>query len=194
MQNNGPQSHRPKAKLILISVPARDFRKDVRFYEDFLGLDFTRSLTDKSKAYHAQILKEGVFLSISDRDAPSEGVVCFFAVEDLDEAMKEVVRLGGRVKAPPFDLPIHPSALDGYKKLFHSVFGIHPGEVRTIGTAAVAEDPAGQLLGLIQLDPHAELEFKAGRHAEPIPHAIAGHLRDVRALSEGVFGEPEHGR
>lgn len=151
-----------KARLITCSVPSTDIGKSTKFYEGLIGVDFGRSVSD-FVSYYAWA-SAGVKLTVNDPKWQNRSVMLQFAVEDLGAALSEVVELGGKVLVEPFDLPIHPATFDEYRRRYQ-VLGLGKADIVTerLGVVAIIQDPAGNNLGLMQLEPYAEAFFENGR-------------------------------
>jgi predicted enzyme related to lactoylglutathione lyase len=145
---------------IVISVEVRegDLEKTVKFYSEMYGIPFARSLTDVRKSYHAPVSETGLYLQISASDT-HRGVTVQSRVSDLEKALANIKAYGGTVKAQ-FDMPMAPKALPAYRQAVSICSEAHAaaipkGEKVSLGKGAVALDPAGNRIGLIQLEYHA---------------------------------------
>jgi len=168
-------------KVILINVPADDPKRTAEFYSQLLGIEFARTFTDSHVAYHVPISDDGKLLQVQKKFAPDEGVTCYFAVDDLNAAIKDLKAKGATVATQPMDLPISKQVLQDYKEMFKQSYGADAAD--TIGTGAVLKDPAGNRFGLVQLNEHANLMFKYGKYSTQPRHVseerYAIHMRTV---------------
>lgn len=153
------------AKLCMVNVPADDAGKTKDFYSALLGIEFIPAWSDEVESYHAPVSTDGIKFSVQAPGPDQKGSACIFAVDDLEEAKKELKRLGGRVVVEKFSLPIAKSAMNHYRQAVLKV-GVHPDQItENVGTCAVVKDPSGNSLVLVELDKHAQYSFKAGPYS-----------------------------
>jgi predicted enzyme related to lactoylglutathione lyase len=177
-----------KAKLIQCNVPAHDLPKVREFYAKLLGTDdFARSLTEQVVSYHLPISFDGIKLTLTARQHGQEPIVCYFAVEDIHKTLQELRSAGGTVVAGPWALPVDPGVLEEYRT---SVKQFQPDQNpgANVGYSALVRDPDGNIVGLTQLQPDVQKQFKFGRFAVALDdEQVAQHER-ARALGEKVGG------
>jgi predicted enzyme related to lactoylglutathione lyase len=152
-----------KAKLIMCSMPSQDLAKSRAFYGALLGSDaWARALTDQVEAYHQVISSDGIDLNLTQRQSPNETGTCFYSVDDLNQATAALTAAGGAVVRGPFELPIAKDAMADYAA---EVQTFDPGTTITpsAGQCTIMRDPDGNMLGLMQLAPHTQKHFKAGK-------------------------------
>jgi predicted enzyme related to lactoylglutathione lyase len=168
------------AKLIACNVPTSNSPASQAFYKALLGQDFARSYSERVNSHHVPLSNDGLWLWITDRQAADERITCVFAVDNLDHAMASLRNNGGFVFFGPIDTPISPKLMQTYAG---TRGGIPPAHVTpTMGRYALVRDPDGNVIGLMQLEPHAESFFKAGAFAEPLsPQVHAAHQRTMQA-------------
>jgi predicted enzyme related to lactoylglutathione lyase len=154
-----------QCKLAVINIPANDPEKASKFYSNLLALEFTRSPTDAAVSYSAPISEDGVYISIKKKERPDETIGAFFAVENLTEAIATFQSAGGKVISK-HDLPISPKVQKEYAQNYTKVYGPRDGGVpTTMGHCAVVTDHEGNRIGLIEVEEHAHVMFKMGKHA-----------------------------
>jgi predicted enzyme related to lactoylglutathione lyase len=162
-----------KAKLVTCSVPTKNSAAARTFYDTlFGGHDFARSLYhDKVEAYYRPIDEDGLTLSIAERRDDREPITCFFAVDNLDEMIRQLAAAGGKVVVNPTPLPASgsPQELRAAKEVQAS---------NSLGRFATMFDPDGNYLGLIELDNAMQSHF----HARP----------EERKLSKEQVDKLEH--
>jgi len=149
-------------RLIFCNVPVEGAHNEaaLEFYGRLLGRKLVRSLsTEKEHArYHAPA-SHGVQLSIGPKHNPHETVTCYFAVSDLKASIKELEAVKGKLVVGNIRLPsLGGGGGGGAAACANSRFFdvVDPA----LGEAAIMRDPAGNLVGLIQLHPNAEAWFQ----------------------------------
>jgi predicted enzyme related to lactoylglutathione lyase len=172
------------AKLIQCNVPASDLPKVRAFYAKLLGTDdFARSLSDKVVAYHRTISHDGLKLTLTERQRDQEPIVCYFAVENIDQTLRELEAAGGKIVAGPFALPTAPAVVEEY---IENVRKTQPTQKPTgdIGRSALVRDPEGNVVGITELQPEAQKQFKVGPFAVGLDaEQVAQHER-ARTLGD----------
>jgi predicted enzyme related to lactoylglutathione lyase len=177
-----------RAKIIQCNVPASDLPKVRAFYAKLLGTDdFARSLNDKVVAYHRTISHDGLMLTLTARQHGQEPIVCYFAVDNIDQTLRDLQAAGGRIVYGPVDLPTAPAVVEEYKaNVRQSRAADNP--TGDIGRSALVRDPEGNVVGITQLRPESHKHFKYGRHAVGLDaDQIAQHERAV-ALGRKLGG------
>jgi predicted enzyme related to lactoylglutathione lyase len=158
-----------KANLVMVNFPAQNPDSLRDFYEDFLGAEMARGLHPTEDSWHAPISEDGIDVTINQRHDPSEQVVCYFAVDDLDEALRDAEAKGGRILWGPEDIEMPDNLLEDYRKAWNEEYreaGVQVG--RSMGNAAIVEDPEGTAVGVIELARHARGHFKDGKWRQPL--------------------------
>jgi predicted enzyme related to lactoylglutathione lyase len=155
---------RLKAQLVLCNVPSVDTSAATKFYGALLGGDFARGLNDDVESYFRPISKDGIDMTVTQRFDDQERMTCYFAVDDLDAAIKELQDLGGELVVDP--RPVHLSKRAKRYRQEAEKAGFKVGD--RVGTMAVFLDPDKNHVGIMQLEEHAQPHFKAGKHAEPL--------------------------
>ena len=177
------------AKLIMVNVPASNPKAVSSFYSSLLGIDFVPAWSDHVTGFHAPVSADGIKLSVQEPGQGQSGVAIIFAVDDLQGAIAEVEKMGGRAVGSPFDLPISESAMTAYGNAVKTA-GLPTAAVTAkIGTAAVVKDPGGTSLVLVQLDPAAQYSFKTGPYHQGLSTVqMEEHKRELDASSALSFG------
>jgi predicted enzyme related to lactoylglutathione lyase len=157
---------RLKSKLLFVNVPSNNPDSVVGFYNNLLGVDLARSLTEEVTAYHAPIDEDGIDINVTERRYDDEKITCYFGVEDLDDAVGQVEQGGGKVVAGPFEVQVEDKVFEEYKKQqLKELRGQEREEVeRNLGRSVVVIDPDGVPFGLMELTGHAQRHFNFGRY------------------------------
>jgi predicted enzyme related to lactoylglutathione lyase len=151
------------AKLVTCTVPTKNSATAQKFYNTlFGGQDFAHSLNDKIESYFRPIQQDGLTLSIATRHDDREPITCFFAVDNLDETVRQLAAAGGKVVVSPTPMPASgpPQAIKAAQEVQPST---------NLGTFVTMLDPDGNYLGLIQLDDSMQSYF----HARPAQRMLS---------------------
>jgi predicted enzyme related to lactoylglutathione lyase len=143
------------AKLVMCNVPTKNSVAARKFYDMLLGgEDFARSLDDKLESYFRPISQEGLTLTIATRHDAREPVTCFFAVDNLDETVRQLTAAGGKVIVSPYEMPpsAPPQAIAAAQRVHRS---------GNMGRFVTMLDPDENYIGLIQLDDSMQSHFNA---------------------------------
>lgn len=149
------------AKLVICVVPTTNSAAAQHFYNTlFGGQDFARSLNDKIESHYRPIGQDGLTLSINKRSDAREPITCFFAVDNLDDTVRQLVAAGGKVVVNSTDLPVSgpPQAVQTFKDA-RAAQHIPPSI--SLGHFVTMLDPDGNYIGLTQLDASAQHHFNA---------------------------------
>jgi predicted enzyme related to lactoylglutathione lyase len=147
------------AKLVICSVPTQNTAAAQEFYDTLLGgQDFARTLNDQIESYYRPISRDGLTLTIAARQNDRETITPFFAVDDLDETVKELEAAGGKVVVQSTPLPV--SAPAKAKQAFASLAKAQQAPP-TAGNFVGMTDPDGNYLGLMQLQGPLKQRLKA---------------------------------
>ncbi len=174
------------AKLILINAPTRNSEKSRGFYGALLGAEFAHGLNPTVASWWTP-LDQGVDFNITTRYDDRERLTPYFGVDDLDSAIKQLERLGGKVVVAPRDVVLGPEkAREFYiaqqKKEGHNVSN---EEAKTVGRMAVILDPDLNHVGLMQIAPHAQGHFMMGKERAKIsPHEAAAFSAEKKLADE----------
>jgi predicted enzyme related to lactoylglutathione lyase len=149
------------AKLVMCGVPTKNSATAQKFYNTLLGgNDFARSLNDKIESCFRPISEDGVTLSIVARQNDREPITCWFAVDNLDDTVRQLEAAGGKVVVKSTPMPV--SAPPQAKKFFEDAVTSR-GEQPTAssGNFATMLDPDQNYVGLMQLDGPTKTHFRA---------------------------------
>jgi predicted enzyme related to lactoylglutathione lyase len=130
-----------KSKLIICNVPTANTDAARKFYGALVGVDeFERAPTKEVESYFQQISEEGIDLRITERQHDRDhNWTCFFAVDDVERAVKELSEAGGEVAAEPRELDT---------------------ERGSAGRFAVVLDPDRNAVGLVEVNPESRPYFR----------------------------------
>src|SRR5438876_6732431 len=96
-----------KGKLVLINAPTRNSEKSRSFYGALLGVEFAHGFNPNVASWWTPLLR-GVDFTVTDRYDDRERLTPYFAVENLEAAVKELEGLGGRCVVPARDVLLGP--------------------------------------------------------------------------------------
>jgi len=170
---------RLKSQLVLCNVPSVNMGAATRFYGALLGGDFAPGLNDEVESYFRPISRDGIDMTVTQRFDDQERMTCYFAVDDLDAAIRELQELGGELQVPPRPVSLSKRARRYREDAERG--GLRVGE--RVGTMAVLLDPDRNHVGLIQLEEHAQRHFKAGKHAEALTDEQDKEFEEARAAA-----------
>ena len=160
------------AKLVICSVPTKNSAAAQQFYNTLLGgADFAPTINDQINSSYRPISKDGLILTIAARQNDREPITCFFAVDNLDETVKQLEAAGGTVVVNSAPVPV--SAPDQVKQAFADVVG--QNAPATAGNWVGMIDPDGNYLGLLQLDSSTERSLNAGPEGRTLSQAQVQH-------------------
>jgi predicted enzyme related to lactoylglutathione lyase len=149
------------AKLVICHVPTNNSANAQKFYNTlFGGDDFARSLNDKIESYYRLIHQDGLTLTIATRQDQREPVTCYFAVDNLDDTVRQLVAAGGKVVVNSTPLPPSgpPQAIAAAQQLAAAQH-VQPSNI--MGRFVTMLDPDENYIGLIQLDASVQSKFNA---------------------------------
>lgn len=172
-------------RMIFCHIPTTGEHSEAtrKFYGALLGRELIRSLRDDMEEYHAPG-SAGTQLSVGLKRSEHETVACYFAVDNLADAIRHLEAAGGKVVHKPMPLqmkvPVPSSRFIEESCKNREFFGEREP---SLGEAAILVDPAGNLVGLMQLHPTAEVWFQS--HVTP---AQIDSYHEGRANALRVFG------
>jgi len=175
-----------KKKLVLINVGANNVEATVKFYETFFGLTFQRALTTEAVVYNALIDEGGIDLNIGPRHGAQDSITAYFAVNDLNAAIKEAKAAGSKLLWGPAPLQIPLASVSAYKAHVEKHHSDDAKETsgngwNNVGEGALVSDPSGNAVGLVQLASHAQGRYHAGKHQRALTdQQVAGHNDTVK--------------
>lgn len=137
---------RLKSSLVMCNVPTVDGSRAQAFYGALIGTDeFAPGRNPNVQSYWTPISRAGIDLTLTQRYDDQERVTPYFAVDDLDEAITQLVELGGEVVQRAESIPDAPGS-----------------ERKKLGRMAVLLDPDRNHVGIIEIDdPEARRHFRA---------------------------------
>jgi len=148
------------AQLIVYTVPTDDIQKSRLFYEALLGVEMARSLNEGFPSFHA-IVSTGVQFTIDQRPGPGQVPMAQFAVSNLSETVASLEANGGKKLTDPIEMSIAESARDEFARNYRERGGTQ-AVGKSMGRLVVVQDPAGHLVGVVQLNTFAQDAFKRG--------------------------------
>lgn len=150
-----------QAKLVVCNVPTKNPAAARKFYDTLLGgQDFARSLNDKIESYFRPIHEDNLTLSIGTRSNDREPITCFFAVDNLEETVRQLVAAGGKVVLNSTEMPV--SGPPQATKIFNDHLAAQQLQpTNTVGRFATMLDPDGNYVGLMQLEDSIQTHFNA---------------------------------
>jgi predicted enzyme related to lactoylglutathione lyase len=164
---------RLNAKLIAVNVPARNSAAAESFYQALMGTDFARSWTSATHSIHTPLTEDGLWMWLSQRMAPDEGITAWFAVDNLDQTIAALERAGGHRVGGTVDAPIAPALQQTYNQQRPNL-----NPTNTMGKFQLMQDPDGNHLWVGQLEGHAEEYFGVGTHDRGLSQQkVAAHQR-----------------
>ncbi len=181
-----------RAKLVQVNVPSDAPGDTARFYAELFGVDLARSLTDDLEAYHAPVSPDGTYVTVTQRMDPRQvAVTCYFAVDDLGEAVRRLEAAGGTVISGPHDAAVPPRARNFYANSIEGLGG-SAADVQMVRTDGMLvsvmhiADPQGNVIGLMQLASSARVFFKINQFAlSPSP---TGEINSLTAQQMEIHG------
>jgi predicted enzyme related to lactoylglutathione lyase len=90
--------------LATVNVPTNDISKAEKFYQYLVGTQPLINKMSQKDSRYLEIRNDNVILTINPRNHPQETTACYFKVDDLDTAIKNLLQLGGKVITQPFQL------------------------------------------------------------------------------------------
>jgi len=170
---------RLKAKLIAVNVPSNNSDASQSFYQMLLGIDFARSFTEAKHSVHAPLAEQGLWMWVTSRNAPDEGIAPVFAVDDLQQSTTALEGAGGQRIVGPVDAPISPRLQQTYDQLRH---GQHT--TNSMGKFTLMRDPDGSYFWIGQLEEHCHEWFGYGKFDRGLSQGkLDAHQRTKRTGS-----------
>ena len=148
------------AKLVICHIPTKNSATAQKFYNTlFGGDDFARSLAP-IEAYYRPISQDGLTLSMAAPHDAREPITCYFAVDNLDDTVRQLVAAGGKVVVNSTPMPI--SGPPAAQKVFDDAVRARGGQPSNIsGRFVTMLDPDENYIGLMQLEGLAQNQFNA---------------------------------
>jgi uncharacterized protein len=114
-----------KHPIVHVEIPSKDRNADAQFYHELFGWEM-RQIPEMDYATFATGENEvGGGLNPVNENNPPGNIMVYINTDQLQETLQEVERLGGKVIAPPMDIP-------------------------GVGMFAIFSDPTGNSLALLQ--------------------------------------------
>src|SRR4051812_13108323 len=90
-------------RLVFCHIPVDGEHSEAtrKFYGALLGRDLIRSLRDDVNEFHAPS-SAGVQLPVGEGRSTKETVTCYFAVDNLKDATRQLEAVGGKVVVKPW--------------------------------------------------------------------------------------------
>lgn len=172
-----------QAKVVMLNVPSRNLERARKFYSSLLGSDdFVVGLNEAVPSFYRPISEDGLNLMLAHQQDDRERVTAFFAVDDLDEMVKQLQDAGGQLIVAPRDVLV-----SGSPKLMkaHEEVVTRKGQKvsSTSGRMATMIDSEGNYIGLMQLEGDSERYFKAGKHQRPLSKETVSELDEWKKVS-----------
>lgn len=174
------------AKLVFVNAPTRNSEKSRSFYQALLGTEFAHGLNPNVPSWWTP-LEPGIDFNITARYDDRERLTPYFAVENLDIAIKQLEERGGRCVVAPRDVILGPDEgrrfyIAEQEKQGHKV-GLE--DAKTVGRMAVILDPDLNHVGLMQVAPHAHDHFLlTGRRRGQFGEQQVGAFSKMKDLAD----------
>ncbi len=140
----------------------------------------------RSSSFYRPINQDGLTLGIAARQNDREPITCFFAVDNLDATVRQLVAAGGKVVLNSTDLPI--SGPPQAKKTFDDALtkrGAQPSN--SAGRFVTMLDPDENYIGLMQLDNTMQNHFNAQPAQRMLSQAQVDELDNWKQHGEPVM-------
>jgi len=176
-----------QAKLVACNIPTKNSAAARTFYNTlFGGQDFARSLNDKFESHYRPIHQDGLTLTIGTRSDDREPITCFFAVDNLDQMVSQLVAAGGKVvvNATAMAPSGPPQALKTFQDTL-TAQNVQPSN--SVGRFVTMLDPDGNYFGLMQLDDAMQTYFNARPAQRTLSKAQVDALDNWKRHGEPQF-------
>jgi len=163
-----PSAHL-QGKLVFYDVPATNLANSQKFYAALLGTDLAAIPNPKQKGAFHPLSADGIDITVHPRRKmdPPEIPIAYFAVPNLEAALKQLTAAGGkRLNDQIYEIPL-PTG-DALKKYRAEAKAAGHDVGKRIGRGAVVHDPDKNPVGLVQLEGHAAFYFKAAEFHTPL--------------------------
>jgi predicted enzyme related to lactoylglutathione lyase len=185
------------AKLVICNVPTHNSAAARQFYNTLLGgHDFARSLNSGIESYYRPISQDGLTLTIGTRQEPREPITCFFAVDNLEETVSQLVAAGGKVivnsrafsvSGPPEAMNVFEEAQQAQPSSQAQPSGQQAQPSSSAGSFATMLDPDGNYLGLMQMDSSTQQLFNAQPEQRVLSQAQVDQLDNWKQHGEPLM-------
>ncbi|HTN85874.1 MAG TPA: hypothetical protein VL242_19375 [Sorangium sp.] len=157
------------AKLIAINVPSPS-PENRSFYESLVGVESASALSSVRSAHMP--LPDGTWLWLSEpQHANDKAPVAYFAVSDLEDARRGCLAAGGTAVGEIMTMETAEDALAFYGQSLRNL-GVDEPLTPLWGRAALVRDPSGNLLGLVEVEPHSHIFYNLGKYSHGVPSKI----------------------
>jgi predicted enzyme related to lactoylglutathione lyase len=163
-----PSAH-PQGKLVFYDVPATNLANSRKFYAALLGTDLATIPNPKEKGVFHPLSADGLDITLHPRRKmdPPEIPIAYFAVANLEAAIKQLKAAGGKQLYDQIqEIPL-PTG-DALKKYRAEAKASGHDVGKRIGRGAVMHDPDKNPVGLVQLEGHAAFYFQAAEFHKPL--------------------------
>jgi predicted enzyme related to lactoylglutathione lyase len=163
-----PSAHL-QGKLVFYDVPASNLDNSHKFYAALLGTDLAAIPNPKEKGVFHPLSADGIDITVHPRRKmdPPEIPIAYFAVPNLEAAVKQLAAAGGKqLHEQIYEIPLPTGA--ALKKYTAEAKAAGHDVGKRIGRGTVMHDPDKNPVGLVQLEGHAEFYFRAGAAHAPL--------------------------
>lgn len=167
------------ARIIGVSVPIRDTKQSLEFYSHLLGHKMGRSLSDSWVTYYLWG-SAGVKLTFMDMsqmkqpDWETQTIMINYRVNNLHEAEKAIISMGGKKLHGPFPISVSDKVLEDFKSSYEKLMFGDAGDVtKEMGTSMICMDPSGHRFILTELKAYAEKFHENGQVSR---HEMVEHV------------------
>ena len=171
-------------KLVFYDVPATDVGRADGFYSALLGTEnFAPVPEPNSKSLFHPLSADGIDITIHPKreQDPPDIPIAYFAVQDLQAAVRALTAVGGKVVREPMDIPLPTgAALARYEA---SARDARQPVGPRVGQAVVMLDPDNNPVGIVQLEGFSAFYFRAGPFHLPLRADQAEGLSQARAAA-----------
>ena len=162
-----------RPKLCTINIPTTNSEASIKFYSYLCDYEFARSLSERD-SHFAPISRDGALLTLTQRFGKDEAVVCYFGVSDLDKAIEELKKRGGKLIAGPFDMSVPRKMANELRRESGGKFA------PALGKGALLKDPDGNGVGLLCLERWAHEDYRVGDYYTPVTKKqLVNHRRAI---------------
>ncbi len=173
-------------KLVFYDVPASDLDKSRKFYAALLGTDdFAQAPSPKLKSLFHPLSADGIDITIHPKrdQNPPDITMAYFAVDDLQAAVKALVAAGGKKVHGPVDIPL--PAGPGLAQYKASAKAARQQVGGRVGQGVTMLDPDSNPVGIVQLEGYAAFYFRAGPFHTPLRADQYEGLKQASAAAAG---------
>jgi predicted enzyme related to lactoylglutathione lyase len=166
-----------KANVSLVSVPSDNPQQTRDFFSRLLGIDVIPTLEEGQSSFHTVISEDGIDLMIGPRRNPQETQTAYFHVDNLNETLKDVTGMGGKVLWGPQAISMSDAAFQAYQDVYRQEEPHGPHPTKELAQSVVVQEPGGAVVGLLQIAEHMQSHYKVGRFQKSIDDKQLSHLK-----------------